>query len=80
MKWVVCWGAPLAALGLGAGIARYAPLDDAVALAWGQHLVVPLWVTLMCVLPLQKSVARAWLVCLGCAAPGLVGLAQGVFG
>ena len=80
MKWAVSLGAPLGAVGLGAGIARYAPLDGPLALAWGQHLVVPLWVTLMCILPLQKSVARAWLLCLGLAAPGLVGLMQGVFG
>ncbi len=63
------FGAPLAALAVGAALTRLVPGSEAVAFAWGVHSVLPLWAFFACVLPLAKSGRRAWLVCLALVLP-----------
>lgn len=62
-------GAPLTAGVVGAALARFLPLSREAATAWGYHSLVPLWVLLACVLPLQRSGWRAWLSCAAIGVP-----------
>jgi hypothetical protein len=70
------FGAPLTAAVVTTALARLLPVSKPSALAWGHHLLVPLWVLLACVLPLQRSGKRAWLLCtslaLAFAVPGVI--------
>lgn len=56
-------GAPVTAAVVGGALARFLPLSREASTAWGYHLLVPLWVLLACVLPLQRSWRHAWLLC-----------------
>jgi hypothetical protein len=57
------FGAPLTAAALAMAMARALPLSRAWSTALGYHSLVPLWVLLACVLPLQPSGKRAWMLC-----------------
>jgi hypothetical protein len=63
--------APVALL-LGVCLARALPLPAATRFSVGLTLVLPLWVSGMCVGFVARSAARAWLVC------GVLSLALGV--
>lgn len=67
-------GAPLSAAAAGAALARCLPLSREWSAAWGYHLLVPAWVLLACVLPLQRSGKRAWLLCAAIIAPAIAAL------
>ncbi len=62
-------GAPLTAGIVGAGLARLLPVAESWSAAWGYHVLVPLWVLLACVLPMQRSGLRAWSLCAAIAVP-----------
>ena len=65
-------GAPVAALGLGAGIVTFVPLPEASALGLGSQLILPLWVALACTLPLATSGRRAWWWVAALSLPGIL--------
>ncbi len=56
------FGAPIAAVSLGLIAWRVLPLPDAWRFVFGVHGLVPLWVTLVCVLPLLRA-RTAWSCC-----------------
>lgn len=57
-----------AALFGSVALARFLPLSDDTRFAIGFSLVIPLWVTAMCLAFLATNGARAWRVCLGVTA------------
>ncbi len=67
---------PVAVLA-SACVARFAPLSGDTRSLLGFALVVPLWVTAMCVAFLARSATRAWGVCAALSAV-LFALAYGV--
>lgn len=67
-------GAPLTAAVVGGALTRFLPLSREASTAWGYHLLVPLWVLLACLLPLQRSGRHAWLVCAVIGVPLAVAL------
>jgi|SRR3954467_14898345 hypothetical protein len=56
-------GAPLTAAALSVAMARGLPLSRGWSTAWAYQSMVPVWVLLACVLPLQSSGKRAWMLC-----------------
>jgi len=66
-------GAPLVAFSVGTVLITRLPVGDQRAFAWGLHLMVPIWITLGCTLPLMRSGRGALAGCLAVsAACGLV--------
>ena len=59
----VLFGAPLAAAALSCFGARATAATPSWSTAIGYHSFVPLWVALVCVLPLSRSGARGWMWC-----------------
>ncbi|MEY2931395.1 MAG: hypothetical protein RL033_2144 [Pseudomonadota bacterium] len=55
---------PIALL-TSAALARYLPLSDDARFAVGFVVVIPLWVTAMCIALLAKTGLRAFVWCLG---------------
>jgi hypothetical protein len=65
----VILGAPLLALLVSAFLVAYLPLSKPLAFAVGMHGLVPLWVTLACLLPLARNGLVAWAFCLAAGLP-----------
>jgi len=59
------FGAPVLALVLGAWLSAFLPVRAEASFAVGWQLVIPLWVALVCTVPLAPSARAAWAYCLG---------------
>ncbi|HYQ14740.1 MAG TPA: hypothetical protein VEQ58_03255 [Polyangiaceae bacterium] len=73
-------GAPATAACLAASFGRFLPVSKPWSAALGFHVFVPVWVVLACVLPLQRSGRRAWLLCALVALPALLVIGARRFG
>ncbi len=68
-------GAPVTAYLIGATLSRLLPLQEDAAFAWGVHVIAPIWVCLVVLLPLARDGRRAWAYCLLIALPAAAFLA-----